>query len=114
MAVIKGCEWEAGRVKEATLLLIEHLCGTGCATPTTPVSGVHAGSSGGVSQSSGVFPVTMNMEISPNHHSFVMGQNDVNLRFIMQSTNTKILFPDASDPNILPIKKGSVSITGKL
>ena len=77
MAVIKGCEWEAGRVKEATLLLIEHLCGTGCATPTTPVSGVHAGSSGGVSQSSGIFPVTMNMEISPIHHSVVVGTPDL-------------------------------------
>lgn len=114
MAVIKGCEWEAGRVKEATLLLIEHLCGTGCATPTTPVSGVHAGSSGGVSQSSGVFPVTMNMEISPIHHSVVVGKNNINLRVIMQRTNTTILFPDAADPNIPPIRKGSVSISGTI
>ena len=114
MAVIKGCEWEAGRVKEATLLLIEHLCGTGCATPTTPVSGVHSGSSGGVSQSSGVFPVTMNMEISPIHHSVVVGKNNINLRVIMQRTNTTILFPDAADPNIPPIRKGSVSISGTI
>ena len=56
----------------------------------------------------------MTTVISPNHHSFVAGQNDIHLGIIMQSTNTKILFPDAADPNIDPIKKGSVSITGKL
>jgi protein bicaudal C len=92
MAVIKGCELEASNVKEATQLLFDHIsCSTG-----------HTVS------------VTMNMEISPNHHSFVVGQNNSNLCFIMQSTNTKILFPDAADLTILPIKKGSVSITGKL
>jgi protein bicaudal C len=26
IVVVKGCEWEASRVKEATLLLIEHFC----------------------------------------------------------------------------------------
>ena len=84
MAVIKGCEWEAGRVKEATLLLIEHLCGTGNITPSTPTpSGVNMATSGGmVSQSSsGAFPVTMNMEISPIHHSVVVGKNNINLRY---------------------------------
>ena len=73
MAVIKGCEWEAGRVKEATLMLIDHLCGTsGNITPTTPVSG--GSSSTDISQTSGAFPVTMNMEISPIHHSVVVGK----------------------------------------
>lgn len=24
--VVKGCEWECARVKEATLLLMDHLC----------------------------------------------------------------------------------------
>ena len=32
----------------------------------------------------------------------------------MQRTKTTILFPDASDPNIPPIRKGSVSITGAI
>ena len=54
------------------------------------------------------------MVISPNHHNFVAGQNNIHLGIIMQSTNTKILFPDAADPNIDSIKKGSVSITGKI
>jgi len=115
MAVIKGCEWEAGRVKEATLMLIDHLCGTsnsGNSTPTTPVSG--SSSSGDISLTSGAFPVTMNMEISPIHHSVVVGKNNINLRVIMQRTNTTILFPDAADPNIPPIRRGSVSITGTI
>ena len=114
MAVIKGCEWEAARVKEATLILIEHLCGgTGGSTPSTPLSG---GVNGPVSSPTGVpvFPVTMNLEISPIHHSVVVGKNNINLRIIMQRTNTTILFPDAADPNIPPIRKGSVSITGAI
>ena len=91
MAIIKGYELEAGPVKEATQLLIDHISGKkGNATP-----------------------VTMNMEISPMYHSFVMGQNNINIRVIMHSTNTNILFPDATDSNFLSIKKGSVSITGK-
>ena len=113
MAVIKGCEWEAGCVKEATLMLIDHLCGTsGSTTSTTPVS---SGSlSNDIGSNSGAFPVSMNMEISPIHHSVVVGKNNINLRVIMQRTNTTILFPDAADPNIPPIRRGSVSITGTI
>jgi hypothetical protein len=89
-AVIKGYELEAGAVKEATQLLIDHISGKkGNATP-----------------------VTMNMEISPVHHSFVLGQNNINIRVIMHYTNTNILFPDAVGSNNLAIS-GSVSITGK-
>ncbi len=36
------------------------------------------------------------------------------LKLIMQRTNTTILFPDASDPNIPSIRKGSVTITGAI
>jgi protein bicaudal C len=32
----------------------------------------------------------------------------------MQRTKTTILFPDASDPNIPPIRKGSVTVTGMI
>jgi protein bicaudal C len=41
-------------------------------------------------------------------------QNSVNLKVIMQRTNTTIIFPDAGDPNIPPIKKGSVTISGAI
>ena len=114
MAVVKGCEWEAARVKEATLILVDHLCGgnSGGSTPTTPISTSTPSSSAAMGGQ--VFPVTMNLEISPVHHSVVVGKNNINLRIIMQRTNTTILFPDAADPNIPPIRKGSVSISGAI
>jgi len=86
--VVKGCEWECARVKEATLLLMDHLC-----------------------KGSGSVPVFMTMEISPQHHATVLGKGNINLKIIMNRTNTTIIFPDAGDPNIPPIKKGSVTIS---
>lgn len=92
--VVKGCEWECARVKEATLLLMEHLC-------------KNNGSGG----NPGTVPVFMTMEISPQHHATVLGKGNINLKIIMNRTNTTIIFPDAGDPNIPPIKKGSVTIS---
>lgn len=74
MAVVKGCEWEAARVKEATLLLVDHLCGGNA--PSTPLASGSSSSSG----SNQIFPVSMNMEISPVHHSVVLGKNNINLK----------------------------------
>lgn len=90
--VIKGCELEASRVKEATLLLMDHLCPNNAAASA----------------------VNMTMEISPGHHAIVVGKGSINLRVIMQRTNTIIIFPDAADPNIPPIRKGSVTISGAI
>merc|ERR1719508_241974 len=45
---------------------------------------------------------------------FVLGKGNINLKIIMQRTNTTIIFPDAGDPNIPTIKKGSVSISGAI
>ena len=58
-------------MKEATLLLMDHLC-TGLATSV---------------------PVFMTMEISPQHHSVVLGKGNVNLKIIMQRTNTTDYIP---------------------
>ena len=58
--------------------------------------------------------MTMNVEISPIHHAVVLGKNSMALRSIMTQTDTKILFPDATDPNVPPIRKGSVSISGSI
>ena len=62
----------------------------------------------------GSVPVVMTMEISPQHHTTVLGKGNINLKIIMQRTNTTIIFPDAGDPNIPPIKKGSVTISGAI
>ena len=61
--------------------------------------------------SPGTVPVFMTMEISPQHHATVLGKGNINLKIIMNRTNTTIIFPDAGDPNIPPIKKGSVTIS---
>ena len=147
MVVVRGCEWEAARVKEATLLLMDHLCNAAGGGQQPPQQQQQQqqqmrGGSGGNNhqhQGEGGFgdvPVLMNMEISPQHHAIVLGkvreknsislsqcifipsigplQNNLTLKLIMQRTNTTILFPDASDPNIPTIRKGSVTIIGSI
>lgn len=56
----------------------------------------------------------MSMEISPQHHSIVLGKQSSNLKMIMQRTSTQIIFPDAGDPNIPSLKKSNVIITGAI
>lgn len=109
VVVVKGCEWEAARVKEATLLLVEHLCGT-FSCPHSPI----VEEPNRVMAIAQTIPISMNMEISPIHHIVVLGKGNMTLRTIMQRTKTTILFPDAGDPNIPPIRKGSVTITGSI
>lgn len=58
--------------------------------------------------------VQMSMEISPQHHSIVLGKQSSNLKMIMQRTATQIMFPDAGDPNIPSLKKSNVTITGDI
>lgn len=56
----------------------------------------------------------MSLEISPMHHSVVVGRAAEQLKVIMKGTNTQIMFPDADDPNIPVIKKSCVTITGNI
>lgn len=58
--------------------------------------------------------VQMSMEISPQHHSIVLGKQSSNLKMIMTRTATQIMFPDAGDPNIPSLKKSNVTITGAI
>lgn len=58
--------------------------------------------------------VQMSMEISPQHHSIVLGKQNSNLKMIMQRTGTQVMFPDAGDPNIPSLKKSNVIITGAI
>ncbi|KAK0172715.1 hypothetical protein PV328_005995 [Microctonus aethiopoides] len=92
LVVVKGCEWEVDRVKDATIFLIQHMC----------------------KNLANQIQVQMTMEISPQHHSIVLGKNNSNLKSIMQHTSTQIMFPDAGDPNIPSLKKSSVVITGEI
>ncbi|XP_017789391.1 PREDICTED: protein bicaudal C homolog 1-B isoform X1 [Habropoda laboriosa] len=90
LVVVKGCEWEVSQVKEATVLLIHYMC----------------------QNLASQIQVQMSMEISPQHHSIVLGKQSGNLKMIMQRTGTQIMFPDAGDPNIPSLKRSNVTITG--
>ncbi|KAK9303802.1 hypothetical protein QLX08_004667 [Tetragonisca angustula] len=90
LVVVKGCEWEVSHTKEATMLLIHYMC----------------------QNLANQIQVQMSMEISPQHHSVVLGKQSSNLKMIMQRTGTQIMFPDAGDPNIPSLKKSNVTITG--
>ncbi|XP_043463526.1 protein bicaudal C isoform X1 [Leptopilina heterotoma] len=92
LVVVKGCEWEVSQVKEATVLLIHYMC----------------------ENLASQIQVQMCMEISPQHHSIVLGKQSSNLKMIMQRTATQIMFPDAGDPNIPSLKKSNVTITGSI
>lgn len=90
LVLVKGCEWEVTQVKEATVLLIHYMC----------------------ENLASQIQVQMSMEISPHHHSIVLGKSSNNLKMIMHRTSTQIMFPDASDPNIPSLKKSNVTIIG--
>lgn len=91
LVLVKGCEWEVDRVKQATQLLIAHMCAD---TPASQIA------------------IHMMMEISPLHHPTVVGSGGENLKRIIQRTGTQILFPDGNDPSIPSLKKSSITITG--
>lgn len=92
MILVKGCEKEHKNVMDATKRLIEFM----------------------FEDMANQIPVQMHVEISTQHHPIVLGKGSQNLREIMQRTNTKIIFPDANDMNIRPIKRSQVAISGPI
>ncbi|KAH9508438.1 Protein bicaudal C 1-B, partial [Bulinus truncatus] len=86
--IIRGSVHSAKGVKMATARLMEQLTGN--------VS----------------LPVSMQLEIAPQHHMFIIGRAGVNIKHIMQQTGANILFPD---PNTAaPQRKGTVFINGSI
>ena len=54
--------------------------------------------------------VSMQIEIAPQHHLFMMGKGGANVRQIMQHTGASIHFPD---PATVPAqRRGIVYVTG--
>lgn len=92
MILVKGCEKEHKNVMDATKRLIEFM----------------------FEDIAPQIPVQMHLEISTQHHPIVLGKGSQNLREIMQRTSTKIIFPDANDVNIRPIKRSQVTISGPI
>ncbi|KAF2365642.1 K domain type 1 [Trinorchestia longiramus] len=89
---VRGSETDVSRVKEATLTLLKMLCG--------PI-GNHLN-------------VQMKIEVSPQHHSYVLGRSNETLKRIMQTTSTTIRFPDAADPQLGPLQRSTVTISGAI
>ncbi|XP_063443802.1 protein bicaudal C homolog 1-A-like [Mytilus trossulus] len=88
--VVRGTVCNAKSVKEGTLRLMEQL---------TATSGVS-------------LPVSMQLEIAPQHHLFIIGRGGMNIKQIMQQTGASIHFPD---PNtVTPPRKGTVYVTGSI
>uniref|UniRef100_A0A8W7PKU2 SAM domain-containing protein n=1 Tax=Anopheles coluzzii TaxID=1518534 RepID=A0A8W7PKU2_ANOCL len=92
LVLVKGSEKEERMVKEATRRLMDLMC----------------------ENMASQIPVHMQLEISTQHHPIVLGRSSSNLREIMNRTGTQIMFPDANDVNIKPIKRSQVTITGSI
>ncbi|XP_053696138.1 protein bicaudal C [Sabethes cyaneus] len=92
LVLVKGSEKEELKVKEATRRLMDLMC----------------------ENIASQIPVQMQLEISTQHHPIVLGRASSNLREIMSRTGTQIMFPDANDVNIKPIKRSQVTITGTI
>ena len=57
-------------------------------------------------------PVSLQLEIAPQHHLFIIGRAGANIKQIMQRTGANILFPD---PNTVQTqRKGTVYVTGHI
>ncbi|XP_065838982.1 protein bicaudal C homolog 1-like [Oscarella lobularis] len=89
VAVVRGCVSNTAAVKEATVSLIEHLTG----------------------QIAASVPITIQMDIAPQHHLFMIGRNGSNIKHIMSRTGANIQFPNPEGPHQA---KSSVFITGSI
>ncbi|CAO1360776.1 unnamed protein product [Diamesa tonsa] len=92
MVLVKGSEKDYKNVIEGTKRLMECM----------------------FDKNDGQILVNMHIEISTQHHAIVLGKSSHNLREIMARTGTKIIFPDANDMNIKPIKRSQVTISGSI
>ena len=57
-------------------------------------------------------PVSMQLEIAPKHHLFMIGRSGANIKQIMQRTGASVHFPDPNTST--PQRKGTVIITGAI
>ncbi|XP_041364910.1 protein bicaudal C homolog 1-B-like [Gigantopelta aegis] len=86
--IVRGSVNNAKAVKEATAKLMEQMTGNGNLL------------------------VSMQLEIAPQHHLFIIGRGGVNIKQIMQRTCASIHFPDPNTAT--PQRKGTVYITGNI
>ncbi|XP_061182658.1 protein bicaudal C homolog 1-like [Saccostrea echinata] len=58
------------------------------------------------------FAVSMQLEIAPQHHQFIIGRSGINIKQIMERTGASIHFPDPKTS--APQRKGTIYITGNI
>ncbi|KAH3863168.1 hypothetical protein DPMN_026147, partial [Dreissena polymorpha] len=88
--IVRGSVYNEKLVKEATLKMMD------CILGKLPAP----------------LPVSMQLEIAPQHHLFIIGRGGMNIKQIMQVTGAVIHFPD---PNtVAPQRKGLVFISGPI
>ncbi|XP_050697368.1 protein bicaudal C homolog 1-like isoform X2 [Eriocheir sinensis] len=92
VGVVRGSEEEAQNVIDAT----KHILQAYCCNLANQV------------------PIQMTMEVSPQHHAFVMGRNHEHMKRIMHRTSTNITFPDWNDSSLPQIKKSTITISGSI
>ncbi|PIK61885.1 hypothetical protein BSL78_01216, partial [Apostichopus japonicus] len=85
---VRGSASNTGGVKDACVKLMDHLAGT----------------------VGGSLPVSMQLEIAPQHHQFMLARGGFNIKHIMQYTGATIHFPDPSTAQ----RKSSVFISGSI
>ncbi len=56
----------------------------------------------------------MMLEISPQYHGLILGDQQLNIKSIMQQSGARIMFPDPIDPYTPSLKKSSVTIIGNI
>ncbi|XP_021365322.1 protein bicaudal C homolog 1-like [Mizuhopecten yessoensis] len=88
--IVRGSVCNAKSVKEGTASLMEHL----------------------TSNVSAQLPVSMQLEIAPQHHLFIIGRGGMNVKQIMTRTGASIHFPDPT--TVTPQRKGTFYITGNI
>ncbi|XP_033735384.1 protein bicaudal C homolog 1-B-like [Pecten maximus] len=88
--IVRGSVCNAKSVKEGTASLMEHL----------------------TSNVSAPLPVSMQLEIAPQHHLFIIGRGGMNVKQIMTRTGASIHFPDPT--TVTPQRKGTFYITGNI
>lgn len=116
LVMVKGCEWEVVRVKQATVHLINYMCdnlAVGIIFQFVLVA-YRTSYLMEIFESQNQVSVQMMLEISPQYHSLVLGDQQQNIKKIMQHTGAQIMFPDPIDPYTPSLKRSSVTIVGSI
>ncbi|XP_048581581.1 protein bicaudal C homolog 1-B isoform X2 [Nematostella vectensis] len=87
-AIVRGSQQHVPAIKEAIKRLVEHFTGS----------------------IASAVPVSMQIDIAPQHHLFIIGKNGANIKHITQQTGASVNFPDPNGTQ----RKGVVFLSGSV